>query len=58
MRGTIGLGDAETPERNDDEAAEIRYSLTVLGEAVLAERKGARFRGFGPCPAARLHSTA
>jgi hypothetical protein len=33
----------------DDEAAEIRYSLTALGEAVLAERRGRRFRGFGPC---------
>ncbi|MFY9780334.1 MAG: hypothetical protein WAJ85_07475 [Candidatus Baltobacteraceae bacterium] len=39
------------PEPEDDEAAEIRYSLTALGEAVLAERRGKRFRGFGPCAA-------
>ena len=32
----------------DDEEAEIRYSLTALGEAVVADRRG-RFRGFGPC---------
>ena len=32
----------------DDDAAEIRYSLTALGEAVLNDRRG-RFRGFGPC---------
>jgi hypothetical protein len=43
----------------DDEAesdlAEIRYSLTALGEAALAEAdrigRGPRFRGFGPCGA-------
>ncbi len=58
MRGTIGLGDEGARETNDDEAAEIRYSLTALGEAVLAERKGTRFRGFGPCPAATLQGTA
>jgi hypothetical protein len=39
------------PGPEDDEAAEIRYSLTALGEAVLAERRGKRFRGFGPCVA-------
>jgi len=50
-------------ERNvraaDDDAeadlAEIRYSLTALGESALAERdrsgRGPRFRGFGPCGA-------
>jgi hypothetical protein len=38
------------PEIEDDEAAEIRYSLTALGEAVLSDRRG-RFRGFGPCMA-------
>jgi hypothetical protein len=49
-------------ERNvreaDDDAetdlAEIRYSLTALGEAALAEDRpgrGPRFRGFGPCGA-------
>jgi hypothetical protein len=39
------------PGPEEDEAAEIRYSLTALGEAVLAERRGKRFRGFGPCVA-------
>ena len=38
----------------DDEAAEIRYSLTALGEALVAERKRSRFRGFGPCSVAKL----
>jgi hypothetical protein len=39
----------------EDEAADIRYSLTALGEAVVAERRGRPFRGFGPCaPAGRL----
>jgi hypothetical protein len=33
----------------DDEAAEIRYSLTALGEAVVSDRRGRLFRGFGPC---------
>ena len=41
------IGPAET---EDDEAAQIRYSLTALGEAVLSDRRG-RFRGFGPCMA-------
>ena len=40
--------ESPAPEAPDDEAAEIRYSLTALGEAVLSERRG-RFRGFGPC---------
>jgi hypothetical protein len=41
-------GDAE------DDVAEIRYSLTALGEAALAEdrtTRGELFRGFGPCGA-------
>jgi len=40
-------------EANDD-ADEIRYSLTALGEAALARsevKRGTRFRGFGPCAA-------
>ena len=38
----------------DDEAAEIRFSLTALGEALVNERRGRPFRGFGPCaPAGR-----
>ena len=36
-----------------DDDAEIRYSLTVLGEAVVSERRGRRFRGFGPCQTGR-----
>jgi hypothetical protein len=44
--------DAPAWEPNDD-ADEIRYSLTALGEAALAEEarrtRGRRFRGFGPC---------
>ncbi len=36
--------------REDDDAAEIRYSLTALGEAAVGERiRRVRFRGFGPC---------
>jgi len=36
-------------ETNDD-AEEIRFSLTALGEAVVADRTNRRpFRGFGPC---------
>jgi hypothetical protein len=36
---------------DDDEEAEIRFSLTALGEAVVGERDRRRpkFRGFGPC---------
>jgi len=40
-------------DSGDDEAA-IRYSLTALGEAVLADgerARGPRFFGFGPCVA-------
>lgn len=46
----------EPRERDDrsDDAAEIRYSLTALGEAFVADRSGARFRGFGPCSVATL----
>ncbi len=33
----------------DADAAEIRYGLTPLGEALIAEEAGPRFRGFGPC---------
>ncbi len=36
----------------DDEAADIRFSLTALGEALVGERRGKPFRGFGPCAAA------
>ena len=52
-----GAGSAEA-EAKDEEAAEIRYSLTALGEAVLAERRGRRFRGFGPCAAAAASGAA
>jgi hypothetical protein len=48
------LAGPEASEREDDEAAEIRYSLTALGEAVLAERRGRLFRGFGPCAMAAV----
>jgi hypothetical protein len=36
---------------DEDEEAEIRFSLTALGEAVVSERDRRRpkFRGFGPC---------
>jgi hypothetical protein len=39
------------PWDDDDEAAEIRFSLTALGEAVVGDRDRRRpkFRGFGPC---------
>lgn len=40
------------PEDREDEAAEIRYSLSALGERLVAERARPRFRGFGPCPVA------
>jgi hypothetical protein len=40
--------DAETNRIAADDDDEIRYSLTLLGEAVLNDRRG-RFRGFGPC---------
>lgn len=35
----------------EDDVAEIRFSLTALGEAVVAERARRRFLGFGPCGA-------
>jgi len=41
------------PWEPNDDAEEIRFSLTALGEAVLAEAAGdKRFRGFGPCAGA------
>jgi hypothetical protein len=47
--------DTTSAWEDDDEAAEIRYSLTALGEAVLGDerpgRNKKRFRGFGPCRA-------
>lgn len=47
--GRVADDDAES------DLAEIRYSLTALGEAALAEGehrgRGPRFRGFGPCGA-------
>ena len=39
----------DEPDLPDDEAAEIRFSLTALGEAVVSDRRGRLFRGFGPC---------
>jgi hypothetical protein len=35
----------------DDDEAQIRFSLTALGEAVVSDRDRRRpkFRGFGPC---------
>ena len=38
----------------EDEALEIRYSLTALGEAIASERRGRLFRGFGPCTMAAV----
>lgn len=44
------LGQTDWPTLPDDEELEtIRYSLTALGERVVQERRGRRFRGFGPC---------
>ena len=41
---------ADEPADRQEDAAEVRYGLTALGEALIAEREGARrFRGFGPC---------
>ena len=37
-----------------DDLAEIRYSLTALGEALVADRARTRFRGFGPCAVAQI----
>ncbi len=49
-----GAASADDDDAQRD-AAEIRYSLTALGEAALAEgagnRRRPRFRGFGPCGA-------
>jgi len=47
---------SESPElwNSGDDEAEIRYSLTALGEAVLGEGERSerpRFFGFGPCVA-------
>ena len=39
---------------SDDDLAEIRFSLTVLGEALVADRARTRFRGFGPCSVAKI----
>jgi len=40
----------ETPWEPSEDPAEIRYSLTALGEAAVSERsRPPRFRGFGPC---------
>jgi hypothetical protein len=48
------LPEPDSWEESDD-AADIRYSLTALGEAVLAgeprRTRGTRFRGVGPCTA-------
>jgi hypothetical protein len=45
----------EADDDAESDLAEIRYSLTALGEAALAEGDdrgcGPRFRGFGPCGA-------
>lgn len=41
-------------EASSDDVDEIRYSLTALGEAFVAERVTVRFRGFGPCAVATL----
>lgn len=39
-----------------DDANDIRYSLTALGEALVADRSRTRFRGFGPCSVAMLET--
>ncbi len=44
-------GDVPVSDRDDDELETIRYSLTALGETMLGESRGPRFRGFGPCMA-------
>jgi len=47
-----GPESARAERETDDDAAEIRYSLTALGEAALSDASGgALFRGFGPCGA-------
>ena len=58
MASTRAANVQETEEAAEDEVTQIRFSLTALGEALLVERKGKRFRGFGPCSAASLSSTA
>ncbi len=40
-----------------DDVEAIRYSLTALGEAFVADRARARFRGFGPCTVATIGAT-
>ncbi len=40
-----------------EDAEAIRYSLTALGEALVADRARARFRGFGPCTVATIGAT-
>jgi hypothetical protein len=37
-----------------DDLAEIRFSLTALGEALVADGARKRFHGFGPCPVAKI----
>jgi hypothetical protein len=49
MRDDRELHGNESARDNDDDAIQIRYSLTALGEAHLEQRRGKRFRGFGPC---------
>lgn len=45
---------ADSENSSADDLADIRYSLSALGEAFVAERRRARFRGFGPCAIAVL----
>ena len=45
----VAPADPSQAGADDDELEAIRYSLTALGERLLAERRGPRFRGFGPC---------
>ena len=40
----------DTEESAEDEAAEIRFSLTALGEAVLTDQKRSIFAASGPAP--------
>ncbi len=48
----ISVSVLREPAEDQDDIADIRYSLTALGEAVVSDRRGPRFRGFGPCSAA------
>ena len=51
MENTTNQAAPDAWEAGDDEA-EIRYSLTALGEAAVIEAASRkRFRGFGPCMA-------